>query len=64
MNSATKYMIPKFLSLSHITWCDKMNEDKDFRFEQLLNRIQTLKQIKLNDKIQNIERIPCDSVNF
>ena len=41
---------------SNHAWCDKMNEDKDFRFEQLLNgtiqeRIQTLKQIKLNDKI-------------
>ena len=46
-----------------------MNEDKDLRFEHLLNgtlqeRVLTLKQIKLNDKIRNIERIPCDPVNL
>ena len=59
----------KELDNQHITWCDKMNEDKDFRFEHLLNgtlqeRVLTLKQIKLNDKIRNIERIPCDPVNL
>ena len=46
----------KELDNQHITWCDKMNEDKIFRFEHLLNgtlqeRVLTLKPIKLNDKI-------------
>ena len=46
----------KELDNQHINWCDKMNEDKDFRFEHLLNgtlqqRAHTLKHIKLNYKI-------------
>ena len=42
-----------------------MNEDKDFRLNGTLQEeIQILKQIKLNDQIQNIERIPCDLVYF
>ena len=68
----TEYCIKscqKELDNQHITWCDKMNEEKDFRFEHLLNgtlqeKVQTLKQIKLNEKNRNIERIPCDPVNL
>ena len=40
INIKQKYCIEscqKELDNQHITWCDKMNEDKDFRFEQLLN---------------------------
>ena len=56
---------PKQLDNQYITWCYKMNEDKDFRLNGTLQeRIQILKQIKLNDKIQNIEIIPCDLVYF
>ena len=59
----------KELDNQHITWGDKINEDKDFRFWHLLNgtlqeKVQTLKQIKLNEKNRNIERIPCDPVNL
>ena len=56
---------PKELDNQYITWCCKMNEDKDFRLNGTLQEeIQILKQIKLNDQIQNIERIPCDLVYF
>jgi hypothetical protein len=44
---------PKELDNQYITWCYKMNEDKDFRLNGTLQeRIQTLKQIKLNDKFK------------
>ena len=53
------------LDNEHITWCNKMNVGSDLKFEHLLNgtlqeKIQTMKQIKLNEKIRNSERVPCD----
>ena len=53
------------LNNEHITWWSKINSESDFKYEQLLNgtlqeKIQTLKQIKMNEKIRNGERIPCD----
>ena len=55
----------KELDNEHITWCSKINKESDYKYEHLLNgtlqeKIETLKQIKMNEKIRNIERIPCD----
>ena len=49
----------------HITWCSKTNGENSYRFEHLLKgtlqeKIQTMRQIKSNEEIRNIERIPCD----
>ena len=59
----------KELDNQHLTWCDKMNKEQDFKFEHLLNgtlleKIKTMKQIELNDKIRNAERIPCDPASL
>ena len=55
----------KEIDNEHITWCSKKNAEKDYKYEHLLNgtlqeKIETLKQIKINEKIRNRERIPCD----
>ena len=39
----------------HITWCDKLNNENDFRYKHLLNgnlmeKIKTLEQIKSNER--------------
>ena len=59
----------KELDNQHLTWSDKMNKEQDFKFEHLLNgtlleKIKTMKQIELNDKIRNAERIPCDPASL
>ena len=55
----------KEIDNEHITWCSKINEENSYRFEHLLNgtlqeKIQTLKKKRSNEKIRNIDRIPCD----
>ena len=51
----------KDLDNSHLTWCDSINKENNFRFIHLLNgtlkeKIGTLKQIKLNESIRFAER--------
>ena len=47
----------------HLTWCEKLNAENDFRFSHLLNgnlmeKINTLKQIRSNEKRRLEEKIP------
>ena len=52
---------------NHLTWCEKINKENDFRYIHLLNgnleeKLETLKQIKSNESMQNEERKTCDPV--
>ena len=46
----------KELDNQHLPWCENINEEQDLKFENLLSgtlfeRIQTLKQVRFNEKI-------------
>ena len=52
---------------NHLTWCEKINKENDFRYIHLLNgnleeKLETLKQIKSNESMRNEERKTCDPV--
>ena len=52
----------KEIDNKHLTWCEKLNFEKDYRFSHLLNgnlkeKLDTLKQIKHNEFRRNEERI-------
>ena len=59
----------KELNNNHLTWCEKINKENDFRYIHLLNgtlekKLETLKQIKSNETRRNEERKPCDPVTI
>ena len=63
----------KELDNQHLTWCEKINEEQDFKFEHLLNgtlfeKIQTLKQVKFNEKSEILKeylviQLVCDPLD-
>ena len=45
----------------HLTWCEKLNSEDDMKYSHLLNgnlmeKVQTLKQIKSNEKRRQDEK--------
>ena len=57
------------LDNQHLQWCEKINEEQDLKCSNwlsgtLFERIQTLKQVIFNEKIQNTEIIPCDPISL
>ena len=55
------------LDNNHLTWCEKINKENNFRYIHLLNgtleeKLETLKQIKSNESMINEDRKPCDPV--
>ena len=45
----------------HLTWCEKLNSENEFKYSHILNgnleeKIKTLKQIKSNEKEEMMKR--------